>query len=554
MPAIRILTDEVKNKIAAGEVVERPASVVKELVENSLDAGSSSVGIEVHGSGTKLIRVEDDGMGMDREDALLCLERHATSKLSSGKDLESIRTLGFRGEALPSIAAVSRMTLTTAPRGDSLGVRLEAVAGEVNSVTGVAARGTTVEVRDLFFNTPARKKFLKSRGTELIHIVDAVTRLSLSHPGAGMRLVTDGQKAMELPASSGPRERLLQLYGGEFLDGLIEAGLDSAEMSVRAFVSRPGNFRESRSHQMVFINGRPVREPSLAHAVHASYDALPGGKHPIFFLFIEMDPARVDFNVHPAKREVRFADKDIVYRGVRRCVSDAVRAKPVAAPPGGADVSSAEQYPEDAGHRFSSAGAGAVAESIPLQYRAELSFIFLGETFVAYSAGGGLTLLDHHAAHERVLYEKLLKRTGLAGLRLLFPRQVRLGHREYLSVLEHREMLLDLGIEAEDFGGDTVVVRSLPEAMEGADLGGILSDAAEAMMSGERPGQSLKEAVAARIACHGSVRGRKILTPESLNALLADLDASDDPDHCPHGRPTRIRYSLEDLRKLFKRK
>lgn len=562
MPRIQVLPTVLKNKIAAGEVVERPASVVKELLENSIDAGSTVVSVEVEKGGRKLIRVSDNGSGMDAEDAVLSLKRHATSKLASEEDLFRIKTMGFRGEALPSIASISRLTLTTALQGKGPGVKVEAEGGEVARVREVPSVGTAVEVRDLFFNTPARKKFLKRDATELMHVVDIVTRIALSHPPIAFSLRTEGKETMNLPRASGFRERLAQVYGSEFMDGLTEARMDVEGLGIEAFVSSPGNFRDARSHQLLFINGRTVRDPSVSHAVYAAYEGtLPREKHPIFVVFLRVDPSLVDFNVHPTKREVRFSDRDTVYRYVKRCIGDAIRARPpedrgtaafsadASRIYGGADAalergSYTQERPEPSG----------IGEPLSLSYRAELPYIYLGETFVALADGGGLTLLDHHAAHERVLYERLLKGVELNSRQLLFPRQVKLSHGEYLAVLEHREMLFGFGLEVEDFGHDTVVVRSLPEALEEADFRGVLGDAAAEMRLGERPGRSLREGVAARMACHNSVRGTKVLGREALAALLSDLERTDDPEHCPHGRPTRVRYSIEGLRKLFKRK
>ncbi len=559
MPKVKVLPAELANKIAAGEVVERPASVVKELLENAIDAGSAVIGVEVLKGGRKLIRVADDGDGMEREDAVLSIQRHATSKLAHEKDLFGIQTMGFRGEALPSIASVSRMRLTTAPRGAAAGVTLRVEGGVVKEEKDAPARGTEVEVEELFFNTPARKKFLKRDSTELMHIVDIVTRVSLSHPETAFRLKSEGQETMNLPRASGLKERLAQVYGGEFMEGLAEAVIEAGGMRISAFSSAPGNFRDTRGNQNIFINRRPVRDPVVSHAVYSAYEGmLPKDKHPVFFVFLDLDPSVVDVNVHPAKREVRFSDRDFVYRHVRRCVSDAVRLKYPAghgAEATGAAPPNAPHAPHPADYaRVQGQAAGGVSETMPLSYRAELPFVYLGETFLALAEDGGLSLLDHHAAHERVLYEKFLKGIELKSRRLLFPRQVRLSHKEYLAVLEHNRMLLDFGIEVEDFGHDTVVVRSLPEAMEEADLRGVLSDAAREMLGGEKPGRTLRESVAARMACHNSVRGRKVLNRETLNALISDLEKTDDPAHCPHGRPTRVRYSLEELKKLFKRK
>jgi DNA mismatch repair protein MutL len=555
MSPIRILSENLKNKIAAGEVVERPASVVKELVENALDAGATVIDVEAERGGRKLIRVSDNGSGMDREDALLCIRRHATSKLSSEEDLFSIRTLGFRGEALPSIASVSEMTLTTAPRGAASGVLIEVRAGEATSTRESPSEGTAVEVRDLFFNTPARKKFLKRDATELVHIVDIVTRAALVNPRVGFSLMSDGRETMNTPRASGLRERLAQIYGVEFLEGLVELGRETDDIKIEAFVSHPKRLRDTRAHQFIFVNGRPVRDPSVSHAVYSAYDGLASkDRHPVYFLFIELEPSRVDFNVHPAKREVRFQDKDVVYRLIKRCVNEALGL--MRTPGGLEDAEEGHAAPvkyEGIVHSNRSAPVGA-AETLALEYRAELPFVYLGETFVAVAGGDELMLVDYHAAHERVLYERLLGDLRLESRQLLFPRQVKLSPKEHMLVLGHRDILLELGIELEDFGQDTVVVRSVPEVMDESELRGILSDVADEMKAGAGAGRSLKEAVAARIACHGSLRGRMVPGGTELAVLLDDLSRTTDPGHCPHGRPTRISFSHDDLKKMFKRK
>lgn len=559
MSRIKVLHEDLKNKIAAGEVVERPASVVKELLENSIDAGSTTIGVEVLYGGRKLIRVSDNGTGMDREDAFLSFERHTTSKLHSEDDLFNIRTMGFRGEALSSIASVSCLLLTT---GDSTsGISIEVRGGKVSSIKDAPANGTCIEVRDLFFNTPVRKKFLKKDSTELMHIIEAVTRLALSHPETGFSITADGQETMNLPRASGLRERLAQVYGIEFLNGLLRLSHKAYGLEMEAFTSKPDNLRNTRVHQLVFVNRRPIKEPLISHALYSAYEGvIPRDKHPIYYIFMEVDPGRVDFNVHPTKREVRFQDKEAVYRFIKQGITEAVRTT-IQDPARRAAVETAEDRPtaEPAGIAYVPASSGpparSVLEALPLTYsRTDMPYIYLGDTFIALSEGGGLTLIDHHAAHERILYERLLKGINLASSQLLFPKQAKLSPREYMVILEHRNMLFEFGMDIDDFGHNTVMVRSLPGAMVEADLRAVLSDIAGQLLEGVRPGQSLKEAVAARIACHSSIRGKKILSPEGLSALLGDLQETEHPGQCPHGRPTRVFYSLDELKRIFKRK
>lgn len=560
MPQIKILPPDLRNKIAAGEVIERPASVVKELIENSIDAGSANIRIDTLYGGKRLIKVADDGMGMDREDALLCFESHATSKLAGEEDLFNIKTMGFRGEALSSIASVSKVKLITGLKGSRSGISIEIIGGEVKEIKDSPAAGTSIEVRDLFFNIPARKKFLKSNSTELFHIIDTVTKEALSHWEIGFRLISDNRETMSVPLSSGPRERISQIYGEEFLKGLTEAGIEAGGMKMVSYVTKGDDFRNMKSHQFIFINRRPIKDQSISHAVYHAFEGiLPRDKHPVFFLFIDLDPSKVDFNVHPAKREVRFEDKESVYRFVSGCVREVVKSERIEYTKQFVEMP-AQDYVmplSDGPMSFSlyrNSLAPIISENLELTYKASLPSIYLGDTFIAVAGRGGLTLIDHHAAHERVLYEKFLRGLEINSHLLLFPKQVKLSPKEYTVIVENGSMLRDFGIEAEDFGHETVIVRSLPDVLKDSDIRGILSDAASAILEGVSSGKSLKEALAARIACHGSVRGKDILNEEEVSSLISDLENTEHPDQCPHGRPTRIFFSLDDLKKMFKRK
>jgi DNA mismatch repair protein MutL len=561
MPLIKILPPDLRNKIAAGEVVERPASVVKELIENSIDAGSTDISIDVLYGGKRLMRVSDNGSGMDREDALLCFESHATSKLSTEDDLFNIKTMGFRGEALPSIASISKVKIITGLKDSVRGISAEIAGGEIKEIKDSPSAGTSIEVRDIFFNTPARKKFMKSNNTELFHIIDTVTKEALSHPHIGFSLTTDNRETLNLPAASGVKERILQVYGDEFLNGLMEVSAGIEGVTMTAFVSKTDNFRNMKSHQFIFINTRPVKDYSISSAVYKAYEGiLPHDRHPVFFVCLEIDPRKVDFNVHPAKREVRFEDKEPVYRLVSASIGEAVRSDRIEYTGqflGPTDKGPSNPFPAEYSSFQPSSfvpQAQMIAEPLDFPYKPSIPFIYLGDTFVAISGKGGLTLIDHHAAHERVLYERFLGGINLNACRLLFPRQVKLSHNEYRVILENIHLLADFGIEADDFGHDTVIVRSLPDALEEADLRGVLSDIASCIREGIAPDKSLKEALAARIACHSSVRGKQILNQEAVSALIADLEQTAHPDQCPHGRPTRLFFSLDDLKKMFKRK
>lgn len=572
MPQIKVLPVDLRNKIAAGEVVERPASVVKELIENAIDAKSADIRIEVLYGGKRLIKVSDNGTGMDREDALLCFERHATSKIDNEADLFNITTLGFRGEALPSISSVSKVRLITGVKDSGSGIAIELIGGEKKEVKDSSFSGTSIEIKDLFFNTPARKKFLKTNSTELFHIIDTVTKEALSHYEIGFTLFIENQETMLVPRASGFRERIMQIYGDEFLNGLTGVNNMYGGMGINAFVSKARNFRNNKAHQFIFINRRPIKDTSLSHAVYNAYEGiLPKDKHPVFFLFLSLDPKKVDFNVHPSKREVRFEDKESVYRFVNVSIRDAVKEarteyiRPFVEAPGGLQPESVHLVESSLRPAFSIDNAahyespvkqfGAkVSENLELTYKPSLPFIYLGDTFIAVSGKGGLTIIDHHAAHERILYERFLKKINLDSHQLLFPQQVKLSHKEYRVILENKTLLYEFGIEADDFGHDTLIIHSLPDALDSADLRGILSDIASAISEGVHPDKSLKEALAARIACHASVRGKEILNREEFSRLIADLDKTEYPDQCPHGRPTRLFFTLDDLKKMFKRK
>ncbi|MGD0282040.1 MAG: DNA mismatch repair endonuclease MutL [Dissulfurispiraceae bacterium] len=584
MSVIAVLPIALRNKIAAGEVVERPASVVKELIENAIDASAARIMVETVRAGKNLINVSDNGNGMDREDAVRAFERYATSKIRDEQDLFNLKTMGFRGEALSSIAAVSRMTLITALKSGEYGsgipgTSVEIAGGEVKSVKDCAAAGTGIEVRELFFNTPARRKFLKSDATENYHIIDTVTREALSHPHIMFVLRMDGAEVFSLPPAFSPRERLLQLYGKDFVDGLIEISDSSdAGMAVSVFTSGLAHMKNNRNTQFLFVNRRPVKDQSVSYAVYKAYEGMvPKEKHPAFFIFLDVDPGQVDFNVHPAKREVRFAQKSGIFDFVHYSVMECLKKD--------AGFNMADSGEKTGTHPTFETKMGCVpvfstgtpvsgsliSEEMDDFYTGAPPVLYLGETFVALADRGGLVLLDYHAAHERVNYERLLKKKDLCTHRLLFPRQVKLQHGEYAILLEHLLLLNEVGLEVEDFGHNTILVRSIPEEFKDADISSLISDIASSLP--ENPGinaatgpaessghikeveqlESAKKMIAARMACHSSIRGSEVPDSARVAELLKSLDAADNPHSCPHGRPTRIVISREDLKKMFKK-
>lgn len=565
MSRIHILPLNLRNKIAAGEVVERPASVVKELIENSIDASASRIEIDIAKAGRRLIKVSDNGIGMDREDAILAFKRYATSKIKDENDLFNIRTMGFRGEALSSISSVSKVRLITAVStlnselstpNSLVGTCLEITGGEIKDIKDCPAIGTTIEIKDLFFNTPARRKFLKSDSTENYHIIDTVTREALPHYRIGFVLRMDGDDVLNLPSALSLRERLLQVFGKDFVDDLIEIERQESDIGIKAFFGKATNVRNNRNNQFLFINNRAVKDQAVTYAVYKAYEGLmPKDKHPVFFIFMEMTPSMVDFNVHPTKKEVRFSDKSAVFNFVYRTANEALR-----------DMSCRVMKLPPSLQCFNST---MVSEAFSLydniSHMESIQFLYLGDTFVAIPDKNGLAIIDYHAAHERINYEKLLKgakdRGQEVAYRLLFPRQVKLQGSEYMVILKNLHVLNELGFEAEDFGHGTIIIRSLPEFLVDADLNSLLSDIAASLISefGVRGLESfeiidsVKKVLAAKMACHSSIRGKKVPDGVKIAQLLKELSAMENPDTCPHGRPTKIVISLDKMKKMFKK-
>ena len=568
MPRINILPLNLRNKIAAGEVVERPASVVKELMENSIDARSSRIEIDILKAGKRLIKVSDNGTGMDREDALLAFERYATSKIKDEDDLFNIRTMGFRGEAIASIASVSKVRMTTSLQNE-VGTCIEIIGGDVKEVRDCPAIGTTIEIKDLFFNTPARRKFLKSDSTENYHIIDAVTREAIAHYQIGFVLRMDGEDAMNLPTASSHRERLVQIFGKDFVGGLLEAEAEDGQMSVKAFLGKATNLRNNRNNQFLFINNRPVKDQSVTYAVYKAYEELiPKDKHPVFFLFMGINPSKVDFNVHPTKKEVRFEDKSRVFNFVYQAAKEALKNGAMEYWSNGETTRENTRYSNTPTLHCSTpsiqySNSPVVSEqssiyNMPLV--GSIPFIYLGDTLVAITENEGIMIIDYHAAHERINYERLLKRIDTLSYKLLFPQQVKPQVNEYRVLLENIQLLNELGIEFEDFGHGTIIVRSLPEFLRDADLNALMSDMAAALINPAKlenedlePVDSVKKMLAAKLACHSSIRGKEIPDGIRIAQLLKDLDNADNPNTCPHGRPTRIFISMDELRKMFKK-
>ena len=652
MGRIHILSDQVANQIAAGEVVERPASVVKELLENALDAGATRIRVEVEAGGRKLIRIVDNGHGMGRDDALLAFERHATSKLRSSDDLLSIATLGFRGEALPSIASVARVSLETRLAEDEVGTSLEIAGGNLLRVDDAGLPpGTTLAVRDLFFNTPARRKFLRSEQTELGHVAALVTHYALAHPQKHFELHSATQALVVAPAVANAGERLYQIFGREVFDSLIpvaaeidftRAGLpepppwkrdedyeapEPGLVRITGFVSKPDLQKLNRNSIYIFANGRLIRDRLILHALTEAYrNIIPPTSFPVVLLFLEMPPQELDVNVHPAKTEVRFRQSAFVHDFARDSVRTALmKARPAAsffaalhsAPTASesltVDVSplpglvgptftpsghheapqsegaieptdiasfelSAKPVPLSPG-RLGFAGPGmavgydepalatesdlteTVANTPPPTLNSLATLRPLGQlrdSFILATNEEGLWIVDQHVAHERVLFEKILREREVERVqrqRLLMPVLVELLPEQMVTFATIAEELERNGFEAEPFGPRTLAVKATPVGLEGRELERMLE---EVLAIAEREQQAENEEarrtrIAASIACHAAIKINTPLEPAKIDWLLAELAKTEHPTSCPHGRPIALRYSLKDIQRAFGR-
>ena len=571
MNRIQRLPDELVSRIAAGEIVERPASVVKELVENALDAGARSVVVEIEAGGKALIRVRDDGHGMGREDAALAVERHATSKLSRFEDLNDVRTHGFRGEALPSIASVSHLVLRTREDPGSTGTEVEVRHGGRPRVGDAGhPRGTTVEVRDLFGAVPARRKFLRADATETSHVVEAVMLLAVSRPGTGFALSSGSRTLLQTPPVNDLQDRLFQVLGSAALDELVrvEGGVDWAR--VDGFVSRPDGRSSGRPEVRLFVNGRAVRDRALAKALAEGYRAAGAADcRGRAFLFVEAPHHLVDVNVHPAKTEVRFADPRTVWVAVERAVAAALSAG-ARGPAPRADVSRIEvggerlpdasrAYPATVGAAPLVGEGGPAPASLPA---AGPPLTVIGQhrnTYILVSGGEDLVLVDQHTAHERVRYEALLQRMFARAVEsqvLLLPLVVTLPPELRPVVEANAGLLLDLGFDIEPFGGDALRVRAVPALLGTRDPGPALTAMLRDVLEREATDwvvTGARERLAASLACHSAVRAGQPLSRESMTAIVQDLARTTHPNLCPHGRATTVRIPQDDVSRWFGR-
>jgi DNA mismatch repair protein MutL len=594
---IRQLPETIVNRIAAGEVVERPASVVKELVENAIDAGSSRIDIFTDGGGRRRIGITDDGAGMTQADLAIAVDRHATSKLDD-EDLLRIRTLGFRGEALPSIGAVARLGITTRHASEPHAWSMSVEGGAKSAIMPAAlSQGTRVEVSDLFYATPARLKFLKTDRTEAEAIREVVRRLAMARPDVAFTLAGEERSpvtwAAALPGASGRLTRLGDILGPEFRSSAIEVRSEREGVVVDGFAAAPSLTRANALGQYLFVNGRPVRDKLIIGAVRAAYsDYLPRDRHPVVALFVTLDPEEVDANVHPAKTEVRFRNAGLVRalivhalkeglaREGRRTAANSDGAvlasfRPAFAPRTNWDWRRSPTYPV--------AGGAATAFAEPSQAAfdvgtptADVRFEHapapdlldrplgaartqIHETYIVSQTRDGLIVVDQHAAHERIVYEKLkasLARNGVQRQILLIPEIVELDEATVEKLVERAAELASFGLAIESFGPGAVAVRETPSLLGKANAAGLLRDLAEHMAEWDEalPLERRLMHVAATMACHGSVRAGRILKPEEMNALLREMEDTPNSGQCNHGRPTYVELKLSDIEKLFGRR
>lgn len=580
---IRLLPEDVIGRIAAGEVVERPAAVVKELLENSIDAGSRSISIDVKDGGLSLIRVTDDGEGMSRQDAISAFQRHATSKLRSDADLWSIRTMGFRGEALPSIAAVAHVRLLTATRSDEVGTKLEVAGGLVGKVTDAPpVVGARIEVMGLFEHLPARKKFLKSAPTECTHIIRVVQQAALAWPAIQFRFSQNGQELLNYPTVRSEKERIAQVYPRAFLDHGLPIQSEQAGASLTGYIIDASHAKASRIPQELFVNRRPVRSLTVSHAVGEGYGSfLSRGCHPRFVLFLDVDPERVDVNVHPTKREVRFSDNEFIHQLVRRAVRQ--RLSGGGSAQGLGDMERGDQatahIPVSWPGPFATT-ASRPTETTPLSpsnLDEQLAFaneaaepyvrvpagevVALGQinrTFLVAQVGGDLMVVDQHTAHERVLFERLYRAWTVSSLQaqpLLLPDPLDLPPDHVALILRHQEDLGKLGLEIEPFGATTVLLRSTPVGLGPVDPKAFLEDLLEDLNQWERVPvlEARVRSVLASLACHGAVRAGRSMKLEEIKVLVEEWRSEGEITTCPHGRRTSFRLSTDDLEKMFGR-
>jgi len=588
---IQILPEDLAKQIAAGEVIERPASVVKELVENAVDAEATFIVIEVFEGGRKRIRITDNGTGMKREDAILSVERHSTSKIKTKEELSSIETLGFRGEALPSIASVSKMKITTLFRGENIGTELCLMNGKIKEVKDVgSAAGTAVEVNDLFYNTPARLKFLKSVNTELGYINTIINQEALGHPNIHFKLLHNNRLLQNIPPLRDDLDRLTILFGKERVKDLIKVKANYNSLELRGYISSPSISRTSRGYQYLFVNSRPIKDRMMTHAVYEAYKTfITKDRNPVFFLFLNVRPDTIDVNVHPSKMEVRFRNQHEVHDFIREMIRNyLLKGKPTQRE----SVESSEEgmrrvefldeglgkplddYKEKISEMISKSSSSVMKDFSSLKLKSfDSRLLFkpesIGEklrvlkqvdnSFLLFDIPEGILFVDQHVAHERILFEKLLKDykgSHIEVQHLLFRKEIELTHRETSILTKYAEKLSSIGFLIEQVGENTFSLRGVPTLLSEKDSEAVLHDILDRLAGIDRvkPFEEMVEDILVSIACHGALKDNNPLEEEEMVKLMEDLMKTDIPHTCPHGRPIMLFLAIDDIKKKFQMK
>jgi len=580
MPVIRLLPDLLINQIAAGEVIERPAAALKELLENSLDAGATDIAVQLEGGGIKLLRVRDNGKGIAKDELPLALMRHATSKIASLDDLQKVASMGFRGEALASMAAVAQLTLTSHTEADAHGWKVDAIDGRLSeSVPASQAQGTTVEIREMYFNTPARRKFLKSEATEFAWCEEAFKRIALSRPDVAFSLQHNGRTNWQLPALRGDQaalKRVAALLGDEFGLAAVPVSRSAANLSLQGLAALPAYSRASRDAQYFFVNGRFVRDKVASHALRQAYqDILHHQRHPAFVLFLELPPEQVDVNVHPAKSEVRFRESQGIHQFIFHTLQEAlavpafvgenatvgaglehaVRAGLKPAPTPSQQNMRLGVAEQEAAYRLWESQTNNNVES---EYPLGFAFAQLSGVYILAQNEQGLIVVDMHAAHERIVYEKLktsLDNEQIATQPLLIPVSFYADALEVATVEAEQDALKKLGFDIAPLSMNSLAVRAMPVMLKQSEAEAAARDVIDELreFGASRAMTERRDELLASLACHGAVRANRILSITEMNALLREMEQTERSGQCNHGRPTWFQISLNDLDKMFMR-
>lgn len=587
---IKVLSDDTINKIAAGEVIERPASIVKELVENSLDAGAKQIDVEVKSGGKTLIRVSDDGCGMDKDDAVLSFERHATSKINTADDLETINSLGFRGEALPSIASISKVELITRSKAMDSAVKIRIEGGKMLEVKETGApSGTMINVQNIFYNTPARRKFLKSNITEFSHIIDVVGHYSLVFTECGFTLEHNGERVIEIYPKDSLRDRIKMLYGNEVAENLLEVNFNKDGIILSGYVGKPVITYPNRSYQIIFVNKRPILNRSISYAIYEAYNTLiPKGRFAAVVLFLDISPSSIDVNVHPAKREIKFGDERFIQGLVRDAILNALGVQRIdsSAPDRSFISSSSEQFYaktdkihnthfnnyDRAGDESASVGLWRVQENFSaFDAKADgVKAVQMNNAYIIVETDKGFDIMDQHAVHERILYEKIkiaLSKKNPESQRLLLPVNIDLTPSEQKTLKISIPFLKEIGFNIEEFGARSVIIDMIPVITDKLDIKKFLKDLLSEVKDLEKDftlsktskeqglvfSEKVKDDIIKIIACRSAIKKGDRLENSEVQKLINNWRKLTLPYTCPHGRPASIEMSSDDLDKKFHR-